>query len=125
MFSNYQKLTVRQKSIELTKDIYKVTKQFPPSEFYGLVNQMRRSSTSIPCNIAEWNQRNTNKEHINFLYIAKWSAAELETQIIISHELEFLSEKEKNDLLGKVEEILKMLASFITTLTNKNLSSKH
>lgn len=119
MFSNYQKLTVWQKSIELTKDIYKVTTKFPSSELYGLVSQMRRSSTSIPCNIAEWNQRNTNKEHINFLYIAKWSAAELETQIIISNELTFLAEKEKNDLLNKVEEILKMLASFIKTLKTK------
>ena len=119
MFSNYQKLTVWQKSLELTKDIYKITTNFPSSEAYGLISQMRRASTSIPCNIAEWNQRNTNKEHINFLYIAKWSAAELETQIIISNELEFLSEQEKIDLLSKVEEILKMLSALIPTLQKK------
>lgn len=120
MFSNYQKLTVRQKSISLTKDIYKTTANFPQSELYGLTNQMRRSSSSIPCNIAEWNQRNTNKEHINFLYIAKWSSAELETQIILSHELEFITEKEKNALLGKIDEILKMLSSLIKTLQQKS-----
>ena len=120
MFSNYQKLIVWQKSIELTKDIYTITQQFPSSELYGLVNQMRRSASSIPCNIAEWNQRNTKKEHINFLYIAKWSAAELETQIIISKELSFLLEEEKNKLLNKTEEILKMLSSLIKTLRTKN-----
>jgi len=120
MFSNYQKLTVRQKSMTLTKNIYKITTNFPQSELYGLTNQIRRSSSSIPCNIAEWNQRNTRKEHINFLYIAKWSAAELETQIILSHELEFLTEKEKIALLGEVEEILKMLSSLIKTLQQKS-----
>jgi len=120
MASNYQKLTVWQKSLELAKDIYEITAKFPPNELYGLVNQMRRSSTSIPCNIAEWNQRNTRKEHINFLYIAKWSAAELETQIILSRELEFLPEKEKLALLSKLEEILKMLSALISTLQQKS-----
>jgi len=120
MTSNYQKLTVWQKWVNLTKEIYTITTNFPKSEIYGLVNQMRRSASSIPCNIAEWNQRNTKKEQINFLYIAKWSAAELETQIIIANELEFLSQKEKNTLLGKIEEILKMLSSFIKTLQQKS-----
>lgn len=120
MSSNYQTLTVRQKSIELTKEIYELTKKFPSSEMYGIVNQMRRCAVSIASNIAEWNQRNTYKEHINFLYIAKWSSAELETQIIISHELWFITEQEKIDKLNKIQEILKMLSGFISTLHKNN-----
>jgi len=120
MESNYQKLTVRQKSMQLAKNIYHCTSKFPSSEMYGLTSQMKRSVISIPSNIAEWNQRNTIKEHINFLYIAKWSAAELETQILLSKELWYLSPDKTKALNEDVKEILKMLSSFIHTLSAKN-----
>jgi four helix bundle protein len=71
MKSNYQKLTVWQKAMDLAETIYTITKKFPASELYGLTSQMRRCSVSIPSNIAEGNQRNFTKIHTNFLYIAK------------------------------------------------------
>ena len=71
METNYQKLSVRQKAMDLTQEIYSITEKFPSKEIYGIIAQMRRSAISIPSNIAEGNERNTKKEHINFLFIAK------------------------------------------------------
>lgn len=113
MTSWYQELNVRKKSIILIEKIYKITIDFPKTEIYALTDQMKRSSISIASNIAEWDQRNTNKENINFLYIAKWSAAELETQIIIAKRLWFIDENNLKDLQKDTVEILKMLSSLI------------
>ena len=77
--SNYKDLIVWQKSIQLVIDIYKLTEVFPKDECYGLVSQMQRAVVSIPSNIAEGNERSSNKEFAHFLYIAKGSLAELET----------------------------------------------
>ena len=71
MQSNYQKLGVRQKAMDLTENIYVVTKRFPSSELYGITSQMRRCALSIPSNIAEGGQRNSDKSYANFLHIAK------------------------------------------------------
>ncbi len=117
--SNYKSLIVWQKAISLTKEIYKKTSSFPKEEIYWLTNQMRRSVVSIPSNIAEWNQRQTQKEYRNFLYIAKWSCSELETQIIIAKELFFINEDNANILLQKVNELLKMLAALIASMKTK------
>jgi len=114
--SNYKSLIVWQKSIVLTKEIYILTSQFPKEEIYGLVNQIRRSVVSIPSNIAEWNQRQTQKEYKNFLYIAKGSCAELETQIIIAKELGFIVDHTSEEILKKIEELLKMLSALITSI---------
>ncbi len=115
--NSYKDLIVWQKSIELVKEIYMVTGSFPRAEIYGLVSQMRRSSVSIPSNIAEGYKRKNLKEYIQFLSIADGSSAELETQIIISKmiykELDF--SKSENLL----EEIQKMLISLIRKLNPK------
>lgn len=84
---SFKQLIVWQKSIELVKEIYKITEQFPRSEIYGLVSQMRRASVSIPSNIAEGYRRKNIGEYLQFLNITNGSAAELETQIIISKDL--------------------------------------
>ena len=84
------------RGIELVTEVYKVTKSFPKDEIYGLTNQIRRASISIPSNIAEGAARNSNKEFIQFLYIALGSLSELETQFIISKNLEY-KEEEKFD----------------------------
>lgn len=123
MSSNYQKLIVRQKAMTLTEDIYTITKKFPTSEIYGITNQMRRCALSIPSNIAEWGERNSDKLHTNFLHIAKWSAAELETQIILSQRLGFISHTEEQKLLQQIQEILKMLSWFISTLKKSNIKA--
>lgn len=84
---SYKDLVVWQKSIELVKEIYKTTETMPKTEIYGLVSQMRRAAVSVPSNIAEGYKRKNLGEYIQFLSIADASAAELETQIIISRDL--------------------------------------
>lgn len=81
---------------------------------------MRRAVVSIPSNIAEWNERNTNKEYANFLYIAKGSAAELETQVIIAKELKFITEEVKDGLSSQIGEILKMLSALIKSVYKRD-----
>lgn len=79
--NSYKDLIVWQKSMELVKSIYEMTANFPKEEIYGLISQMKRSSISIPSNIAEGKRRGTRKDYRQFLVIAYGSGAELETQI--------------------------------------------
>jgi len=94
------------------KDIYHLTEVFPDTERFGLVTQMRRSSVSIPSNIAEGSGKSSNKDFIRFLEMARSSAFELETQLILAHDLRFISEEKLSDLQGKLEEIQKMIFGF-------------
>lgn len=84
---NYKKYTVWQKSHQLTLDVYKAIALFPKEELFGLTSQIKRSSSSIPTNIAEGCGRNSDKDFCRFLYIAFGSANELEYQIILSIDL--------------------------------------
>jgi four helix bundle protein len=102
-------LIVWQRSLAFVTHIYRITAQFPPEERFGLVSQMRRAAVSIPSNIAEGAARNTHKEFMNFLYIAQGSASELETQMLISRELEFVQPVDADGLLSELDEISKML----------------
>jgi len=88
----HRDLRVWQESIGLVKDIYSVTTQFPDEEKFGLVTQMRRSAVSIPSNIAEGAGRGSQREFAQFLVIARGSLSELETQLIIAKELNYLSD---------------------------------
>ena len=81
---NHKDLKVWEKSIDLAEEIYKITKNFPKEELYGITSQIRRAAVSISANIAEGAARNSNKEFIQFLYIALGSLSELETELIIS-----------------------------------------
>ena len=113
MIKDYQDLDVWKKSIELVKQIYISTKNFPKEEMYGLMNQMRRASVSIPSNIAEGKNRQTKKEYIQFLYIALSSISELETQIIIARELRYIDEEMKSGLMEISNHITRMLRNLI------------
>ena len=88
----HRDLEVWKKSIELVTEIYSLTKSFPKEEQYGLTNQLRRCAVSIPSNIAEGAARNTQKDFNHFLAIALGSIAELETQLIISRNLNYCDE---------------------------------
>ncbi|KKP38969.1 MAG: hypothetical protein UR28_C0011G0029 [Candidatus Peregrinibacteria bacterium GW2011_GWF2_33_10] len=116
MQSNYEKLIVWQKAVDLSVYIYKITANFPKEELYGLVSQIRRSSVSISSNIAEGAERNSKGEFKQFLGIAKGSAGELKTQLIISHKLAYFSKEIFDDLIFKLQEILMMLSKLIYTL---------
>ena len=117
----HKDLTVWQKSISFVTDIYKATKSFPKEELFGLTSQMRRAAISIPSNIAEGHGRHSKKELVRFLSISLGSASELETQLIISKNLDFISEDESNQLLSCNEEIIKMLVSLIKYNNNGKL----
>lgn len=114
---SYKQLKVWQRSIELVKEVYKVTDKFPKSELYGLTSQMRRCSISIPSNIAEGYKRKNKGEYIQFLSIADASAAELETQIIIAKEIYHDIDFSKIESL--IEEVQKMLITMIKKLNAK------
>jgi len=109
-------LRIWQIGIEVVKDIYILTKKFPKEELYGLTSQMRRSAISIPSNIAEGFRRYHNKEYKQFLYIALGSCAELETQIIIANELNYINETDKTELIEKIKYICRMTVKLINKL---------
>lgn len=107
---DYKDLVVWQKSVDLSVLIYQVTSTFPTSERYGIVDQMRRAAVSIPSNIAEGGGRKLrSQDHYHFLRIAYGSAQELETQLIISNKLNFLTKENCSRCLSLLTEVLKML----------------
>jgi len=113
---NFQDLRIWQIGIEVVKDIYILTKKFPKEELYGLTSQMRRSAISIPSNIAEGFRRYHNKEYRQFLYIALGSCAELETQIIIANELDYINKTYRTELIEKIKYICRMTVKLINKL---------
>ena len=116
---DYKKYLVWNKSHQLTLDIYKSMLLFPKEEIFGLISQMKRSSSSIPTNIAEGCGRSTDKDFCRFLYIAFGSANELEYQIILSIDLKFITPEYGQNLLVQIEEVKKMLNGLISKLNSK------
>ncbi|MBL0080198.1 MAG: four helix bundle protein [Bacteroidetes bacterium] len=119
---NFKKLNIWILSMELAKDIYEITRTFPKEEMYGLISQMRRCSVSIPSNIAEATSRNSNKEVAHFLDFSIGSIFELETQLLISKELNFLEERESNIIENKIIELQKMIFGFRKNIINQSVS---
>ena len=107
--SNFKELMVWQKAIDLVTEIYKITRAFPKEEVFGLVSQMQRAAVSIPSNIAEGHERNSDKEFAQFLCIARGSLAELETQIIIAEKLSYITKEQRINILNNCYEIGRMI----------------
>jgi four helix bundle protein len=114
---DFQQLEIWQKSHQLTLRIYSITQTFPKDEVYGLVSQMRRSSSSTPTNIAEGCGRNSPVELNRFLVIAAGSLSELQYQCILSKDLKFLSESIFKELSDEIIQIRKMIYSYSAKLT--------
>ena len=112
----YRDLQVWQKGIELVKEIYLLTKQFPKEEIYGLSSQIRRASVSIPSNIAEGQARKHTAEFRQFLYIALGSLGEVDTQLEVAIQLSYLSQNDIPKAANLVLELRKMLYSLINKL---------
>jgi len=93
----------------LVSNIYKIVKSYPKSETFGLISQIKRCSISIPSNIAEGCGKNTDKQLKYHIDIALGSSFELETQMILSADLDYIDEKTLNDILMKINEVSKML----------------
>jgi four helix bundle protein len=115
--NNYKELKIWQKSVDVAVRIYEITKDFPREELYGLTSQIRRSAVSIPSNIAEGAGRNTKKDFNNFLGISNGSSCELETQLIISHRVNFMEQAILESIQQDIIEIQKMNWSLKKTLT--------
>lgn len=116
----HRDLIVWKKGIELVKEVYLATQSYPQEELFGLTAQIRRCVVSIPSNIAEGCGRCSDKEFVRFLHIALGSAAELETQLIISRELSFLSSGKFENISTQNSEIIKMLTSLLKRLQSGN-----
>lgn len=115
--TEYKNLIVWQKSISFVTSVYELSASLPPSEKYGLVDQLRRASVSISSNIAEGSRRSTDKDFKSFLHISLGSLAEVETQLLICKNLKLIKERDLLSLQKQAEELSKMLMSFIKRLS--------
>ncbi|MBX3570016.1 MAG: four helix bundle protein [Rhizobiaceae bacterium] len=114
--ASYRDLRVWKLAIDLTVACYRATSRFPKDEIYGLTSQIRRSSTSIPANIAEGYGRDSKGSYLHFLRIAQGSLKELETHLIVSTQLALLDVSSEAKLLGDADNIGRMLRSLIRKL---------
>jgi len=118
--TSYKDLEVWRKSVDLVSHTYILTKKFPHEEIYGLTSQIRRACISVPANIAEgWGRRST-KMYIHALRISRGSLLELETEILIAHNLNYLVDSDYIEIIEKITEINKMLNSLISKLELKD-----
>ena len=116
MVRDYKDLQVWQKSIELVKEIYFITKELPREESFNLISQMRRSAVSVSSNIAEgWMRQHTN-EYIQFIYHALGSCGELDTQVIISNHLGYVDNKTMDSLSEIINHVIRMLRNLVKSL---------
>lgn len=113
---DFRNLQVWEKAHNLTLSVYKATSFLPKDELYGLTSQIRRSSASIPTNIAEGCGMNGNAELARFMYISMGSASELEYQLLLAHDLNYLDQDSYIKLHEKVTEVKRMITGFIKTL---------
>jgi four helix bundle protein len=111
------KLQVWQKAMDLVAEVYALTKRFPASERFGLASQMQRSAVSIPSNIAEGAARHGRKEYCQFLYMARSSASELDTQLRIARRLDYLADGDLSRLLQMLDEVGRMLSGLLSALS--------
>ena len=116
---SYRDLKVWQAGRLLVRDIYKMTQKFPKAELYGLTSQMRRAAVSIPSNIAEGHSRRSTADYINFVSIAVGSLAELDTQLILSVDIGYLSEEEYNTIFHDIEILQKQLHGLRNSLKER------
>lgn len=113
---NYKNIIAWQKSRELVKSVYVLSNKFPKGETYGLTSQIRRSVISIPSNVAEGSGKNSDKDFARFLNIAIGSSFELETQLILCFDLEYINKNEFDIIIDKVNEVQKLIFGFSKTL---------
>jgi four helix bundle protein len=114
---NHKDLDVWKKSMDLVESIYSLSKSFPDDEKFGLTNQIRRASVSIPSNISEGAARKSDKEFVQFLYIALGSLSELETQYLIAVRLKYITENKEID--NTINEVKKMIVGLRNYLLKK------
>ncbi|MGA8734247.1 MAG: four helix bundle protein [Terriglobales bacterium] len=117
--SSFRDLRVWQEAMKLTSEIYRGTVGFPRHELYGLSSQMRRAAVSVPSNIAEGKGHHSDKEFSHFLYHARGSLLELQTQLLIAEELQYLSREDGQRLSAMCEGVGRALGGLINSLHRK------
>jgi four helix bundle protein len=111
--NSYRDLDVWKQSRQLVKSVYQLSRSFPKEEQFGLTNQLRRAAISVPSNVAEGSGRNHSKDSIQFFFIARGSLYEIETQLIISFDLEYISDSHLKEVLEQVTRCKKLINGFI------------
>lgn len=117
MASTFRDLRVWQEAMELTVQVYKSTGTFPRAETYGLAQQMQRAAVSVPSNIAEGKGHRSSKEFVHFLLHARGSLWELQTQILLSEQLTYISKEQGSRLLTIAENVSRALNGLITSMS--------
>jgi len=102
MSASFKDLRVWREAMNLAVEIYRVTAQFPRHELYGLTQQLRRAAVSVPSNIAEGKGHRSDREFGNFLLHARGSLLEVQTQVMIAQELEYISREEREPSAGVI-----------------------
>src|SRR5689334_18191174 len=118
-FKSYRDLEVWQRSMQLAKRIYQVTQKFPSDERFGLTNQLRRASVSVPSNLAEGHARFGAGEFSRFISISMGSVAEIETQVLLSTDLGYISDDLSRGILSELETLGKMLRGLAKSINKR------
>jgi four helix bundle protein len=121
---NWRDLQVWNKSHLLTKQIYKITRDFPKEERYGLTSQIQRAAYSIPLNIVEGHSRKSVKEFLQFLNIARGSLEELRYLLILCYDIDYISCSDKENLENSAAEICRMLDGLTKSLKKKKVDKE-
>ena len=117
--SSFRDLHVWQDAMKLTTEVYRRTANFPRHELYGLTNQMRRAAVSVPSNIAEGKGHRSDREFTNFLLHARGSLLELETQLLIATDLQYLKQDEGRQMFAAAEAVCRRLNGLIKAFGEK------
>ena len=117
--SSFRDLRVWQGAMKLTTEIYRATAAFPRHELYGLSQQIRRAAVSVPSNIAEGKGHRSDKEFVRFLLHARGSLLELETQLLIAEELQYIRKEEGLRLFSLAEGVGRALSGLINSMSEK------
>ncbi len=112
----YGDLIAWQKAMDLVEQVYRITRQWPKDEMFGLTNQVRRAVVSVPANIAEGQGRTGSKEFLHHLSIANGSLCETETLLLIACQLSYLDESTLDPLLGRTTEVGRLIGGLIRSL---------
>jgi four helix bundle protein len=113
MASYYRQLEAWKRAYELNKTLHNTLKKFPKEEQFALTDQIRRAWLSIISNIAEWHGRSGNAEYNHFMNMARWSAMEIETQILLAKDFWYIPENEEQEIQNLISEIIRMLYGMI------------
>ena len=116
---SYRDLIAWQRARELVKEVYLLTATFPVGERFGLVSQMDRAAVSIPSNVAEGYGRATTQDYLHFLRIARGSAYELETQLVLAEDLGLCGRDAASKVVGTLQEVIRVLQGLVVALERR------